>query len=118
MLWYFLQKYNTSNTCDANHIHAKYHVYHAIMQGGTNRRRYTESEETVIFHVSCQINPLTADQLFDMIMMIVYFLTKIPYRHIYHISRTKSQTLNVSYLVLKLSLSNPLKPGMKLRMKM
>ena len=35
-----------------------------------------------------------------------------------NISRTKSQNLNVSDLVLMLSLSNPLKPGVKSRMKM
>ena len=41
---------------------------------------------------------------------------------IYHktssISRTKSQNLNVSHLVLQLSLPNPLKPNVKLIMKM
>ena len=34
------------------------------------------------------------------------------------ISRTKSQNLNVSCLLLQWSLPNPLKPGVKLRMKM
>ena len=34
------------------------------------------------------------------------------------ISRTKSQNLNVSNLVLQLPLLNPLKPGEKSRMKM
>ena len=34
------------------------------------------------------------------------------------ISRTKSQNLNVSRIILKLSSLNPLKPGVKLRMKM
>ena len=40
------------------------------------------------------------------------------YRQISDISRTKSQTLNVSCFVLHLSLLNPLKPGMTPRMKM
>ena len=40
------------------------------------------------------------------------------YRQTSNISRTKSQTLNVSCLVLQLSLPNPLKPGVKSRMKM
>ena len=35
-----------------------------------------------------------------------------------NISHTKSQQLNVSRLVLQFSLPNPLKPGVKLRMKM
>ena len=39
------------------------------------------------------------------------------YRQISNIRRTKSQTLNVSCLVLQLSLPNPLKPGIKSRMK-
>ena len=34
------------------------------------------------------------------------------------ISLTEFQNLNVSHLVLQLSLLNPLKPGVKLRMKM
>ena len=40
------------------------------------------------------------------------------YCQISNIRRTKPQTLNVSHLVLQLSLSSPLKPGIKLRMKM
>ena len=40
------------------------------------------------------------------------------YRETSNISRTKSQNLNVSHLVLHLSLSNPLKPGVKSRMNM
>ena len=43
---------------------------------------------------------------------------KITYRQISNTKRTKSQTLNVSCLVLQLSLSNPLRPGIKSRMKM
>ena len=39
------------------------------------------------------------------------------YRQISNIHRTKSQILAVSRLVLQLYLSNPLKPGIKLRMK-
>ena len=40
------------------------------------------------------------------------------YRKTSSISRTKSQNLNVCHLVLQLSLPNPLKPNVKLRMKM
>ena len=40
------------------------------------------------------------------------------YRQTSQISRTKSQNLNLSRLVLRLSLPNPLKPGVKSRMKM
>ena len=34
------------------------------------------------------------------------------------ISRTESQSLNVSFILLQLSSLNPLKPGVKLRIKM
>ena len=40
------------------------------------------------------------------------------YRQFSNIRRTQSQNINVSRLVLSLSLPNPLKPGVKLRMKM
>ena len=45
-------------------------------------------------------------------------LTWWSYRKISNIRRTKFQTLNVSRLVLQLSLPNPMKPGVKSRMKM
>ena len=44
-------------------------------------------------------------------------LSKI-YRKLSNIRRNKFQTLNVSRLVLQLSLPNPMKPGVKSRMKM
>ena len=40
------------------------------------------------------------------------------YHKISNISRTKSQNLNDSHLVLQSSLPNPLRPGVKSRMKM
>ena len=40
------------------------------------------------------------------------------YRKIYNIRRTKSQNLKDSLLVFQLSLRNPLKPGVKSRMRM
>ena len=40
------------------------------------------------------------------------------YRKTSSISRTKFQNLNVSCIILQLSSLNPLKPGVKLRMKM
>ena len=40
------------------------------------------------------------------------------YRKVSNIRRTKSQNLNASRLILELSLPIPLKPGVKLRMKM
>ena len=40
------------------------------------------------------------------------------YRKISNTRRTQSQNINVSRLVLQLSLPNPLKPGVKLKMEM
>ena len=50
----------------------------------------------------------------------VHFIDWFPvnYHKTSSISRTKSHNLNVSNLVLQLSLFNPLKPGVKSRMKM
>ena len=42
----------------------------------------------------------------------------IDYRQFSNIRCTQSQNINVSRLVLQLSSPNPLKPGVKLRMKM
>ena len=42
----------------------------------------------------------------------------LTYRKISNIRRTKYPNLNVSHLALQLSLPNPMKPGVKLRMKM
>ena len=45
-------------------------------------------------------------------------LADLCYRETSSISRTKSQSLNVSCILLQLPSLNPLKPGVKLRMKM
>ena len=45
-------------------------------------------------------------------------VNQLRYRKTSSISRTKSQNLYVSNLVMQLSLLNPLKPGVKSRMKM
>ena len=45
-------------------------------------------------------------------------ITMAHYRQVSNISHTKSQHINGSRLVLQLSLPNPLKPGVKSRMKM
>ena len=42
---------------------------------------------------------------------------RVIYRQTSDISRTKSKNINVSRLVMQLSLPNPLKPGVKSRMK-
>ena len=52
------------------------------------------------------------------ITIVVVDASVSTYREVSNIRRTKSQNLNASRLVLKLSLPNPLKPGVKLRMKM
>ena len=54
----------------------------------------------------------------DTFVAKMYYIRFHQYRKTSCISRTKSQNLKVSYLVLQLSLLNPLKPGVKSRMKM
>ena len=56
---------------------------------------------------------------------VVHFTNKVElslhnntHRKISCIGRTKSQNLNVSHIVLQLSLPNPLKPGVKSNMKL
>ena len=48
----------------------------------------------------------------------IYIVIWCYYRKTSSISRTKFQNLNVSCIILQLSSLNPLKPGVKLRMKM
>ena len=63
--------------------------------------------------------------LFDVILARVVFSGARCYRHgfidyhkVSNIRRIKSPNLNVSRLVVQLSLPNPMKPGVKSRMKM
>ena len=48
----------------------------------------------------------------------IIIMTKTVYRQFPNIRRTQAQNINVSRLVWQLSLPNPMKPGVKLRMKM
>ena len=52
------------------------------------------------------------------VVLISCIIWELTYHKISSISRTESQNLNVSCLVLQLSSLNPLKPGVELRMKM
>ena len=54
-----------------------------------------------------------------LLLMVVYLMLSFKsYRKTSSIIRTKSQNLNVSCILLQLSSLNPLKLGVKLRMKM
>ena len=66
--------------------------------------RFHENNVTSEFGVQCNIGGTP--------------MLKNPYRKTFSISRTKSQNLNVSCILLQLSSLNPLKPGVKLGMKM
>ena len=76
--------------------------------------------ETCIWKVNrlaCQIAGIIlamvqSEQVLD------YVVCPLDYRKTSSISRTKSQNVNVSCVLLQLSSLNPLKPGVKLRMKM
>ena len=54
----------------------------------------------------------------DNTTMTLYTKSHNIYRKTSSISRTKSQSLNVSFILAQLSSLNPLKAGVKLRMKM
>ena len=59
--------------------------------------------------------------LYDHVIWVPSYLLQVSiimYRQISNTRRTKSQILIISRLVLQLSLLNPLKPGVKSRMKM
>ena len=62
-----------------------------------------------IFQVILQ--PVSYKQGYDMVFYV-------DYRKVSNIRRTESQYLNDSHLVLQSSLPNPMKPCVKLRMKM
>ena len=64
---------------------------------------------------ACQLT--YAIDMINRIMNMPHFDSEFS-RHASSSSRTKSQNVNVSRLVLQLSLPNPQKPGVKSRMKM
>ena len=66
-------------------------------------------------HLQCPFLNLFYAHINDWFIIIMTF-GEI-YRKVSNIRRTKSQNLNASRLILQLSLPNPLKPGVKLRMK-
>ena len=68
----------------------------------------------------CVTRPQWVNSLWPGSVVRLYGIVELcrHYRQTSNISSTKSQNLNVSHLVLQLSLPNPLKPGVKSRMKM
>ena len=64
-------------------------------------------------YVFLKLNEYVEHVLLNALKCTAYITSKTP-----SISRTKSQNLNASCILLQLSSSNPLKPGVKLRMKM
>ena len=73
-----------------------------------NRRIYVSSSLTMLSTMSGKHKPNYA----------CIYITNSTYRQISNRSRTKSQNLNVSRLVLQSSVTNLLEPGVKSRMKM
>ena len=67
--------------------------------------------------VECNLLQMDIQSVFDKIMSQMHVMNE-NYRQFSNISRTQSPNINVSRLVLQLSLPNPLKPRVKLRMKM
>ena len=64
------------------------------------------------------MNMDSVDGILSTFYLIHWSTSGINYRKISNIRRTKSQNLNDSHLVLKSSLPNPFKPGVKSIMKM
>ena len=65
------------------------------------------------------MNMDSVDGILSTLVSTIHWSTSgINYRKISNIRRTKSQNLNDSHLVLKSSLPNPFKPGVKSIMKM
>ena len=60
----------------------------------------------VLFHIG---------QLMIVVLKLIHVYI---YPQASNVRHTKSQNSNVSHLILQLSMPNPLKPGVKLRMKM
>ena len=88
----------------------------------TRGRRQEMGPQTAVNHGSSANKGCFSQMTFCAISFSRIELEQFPlpmeYRPISNISRTKSQNLNVSRLVLQLSLRNRLKPGVKSRMKM
>ena len=77
------------------------------------------SQETAFENVTCKMSAiLFRPQCVDIIPAIIMMNSIFHYLKTSSISRTKSQNSNVSCILLQLSSLNPLKPGVKLRMKM
>ena len=83
--------------------------------GSANERRCYIVMAPLIGWAHTQNDPILYIQLF---IQGMFSLDQPSYRQVSNIRRTKSQNINVSCLVLQLSLPNPLKPCVKLRMKM
>ena len=75
----------------------------------------TEMYLLILYHFFYSIAHGISDFYFKYAVFIYILLM---YRKTSSISRTKFQNLNVSCILLQLSSLNPLKPGVKLRMKM
>ena len=75
-----------------------------------------EKNANICLLTATEIRAGMSDYKAQQIMGYNYFF--LTYRKTSSISRTKSPNLNASNLVLQLSLLNPLKPGVKSRMKM
>ena len=71
------------------------------------QQKHTTTPEDLFFGQTAQNFPILGPHF-----------TNTVYRKISNIRRTESPNLNVSRLVLQLSLPNPMKPGVKSRMKM
>ena len=97
-------------------------VYNIFITGGYNTSCimtcWYQGNHGVLVYSGRLVVILDKIECTDNVIIRPMLLSNIMYRKISNIRRTKSQTLNVSRLVLQLSLPNPMKPGVKSRKKM
>ena len=103
----------------------KYHIYHIIYNDQVSVT-YEVLKHTLVSRTFYQNNFVHGSCFLCLVAVFRYIFPRITtqgvenfkYRQTSYISRIKSQNLNFSRLVLQMSLHNPLKPGVKSRMKM
>ena len=106
-------------------------VYSAVYSGADQRKHQSSASLAFVWGLprwpgnSPHKGPVTRKMFpFDDVIMSWRYRCNHPGESDYHyrktssINRTKSQSLNVSCILVQLSSFNPLKPGVKLRMKM
>ena len=106
-----------------NCFHKGKDILFIMFEVGIKRKlsKYVVLHIYIFRHQRVNIGRSTTNQRFSFRKHFLWIIQSIFFKMTYHqtsnISRTKSRNLNVYRLVLQLSFPNPLKPGVKSRMK-